>query len=89
MAGDCILRQTMSMETEILQMALIGLRTQEAELERKIAEIRSRIKVHRIPPAAADRNPVQHRKHKISAAGRARIAAAQRRRWAVAKKKAA
>ena len=71
----------------ILQAALLGYQQQLDEINAKIAELRRRLggrTTTSTGSAPAPRAP--QKKHRISAEGRARIAAAQRRRWAAAKK---
>src|SRR4051794_28616241 len=70
----------------ILQAALLGYQQQLEEINAKIADLRRRLGARSAPAAGnAPRTPTQ-KKHRISAEGRARIAAAQRRRWAASKK---
>jgi hypothetical protein len=73
----------------ILQAALLGYQQQLEEINGKIADLRRRLGGRGSTPAAgvAPRATSQ-KKHRISPEGRARIAAAQRRRWAAAKKQA-
>jgi hypothetical protein len=71
------------MDSATLAAALVGYRTQLEEIEGRIRALRARLGGKTLA-AAGDRKPV--RKHAISAEGRARIAAAQRRRWAAMKK---
>ena len=73
----------------ILQAALLGYQQQLEEINAKIADLRRRLGTRGSAPptAAAPRAP--QKKHRISPEGRARIAAAQRRRWAAAKKQSA
>ena len=75
-------------DTGILQAALLGYQQQLEEINAKIADLRRRLGGRSAPaaPSAAPRAP--QKKHRISPEGRARIAAAQRRRWAAAKKNA-
>lgn len=75
-------------DSGILQAALLGYQQQLEEINAKIAELRRRLggRSAPAPSGAAPRAP--QKKHRISAEGRARIAAAQRRRWAAAKKNA-
>ena len=77
-----------SLDKATLEAALVGYQHQVEEIQAKIVAIRRMLtgtpaaagpKVKR---AAASRK----QKHKMSAEGRARIAAAQRARWAKAKK---
>ena len=71
----------------ILQAALLGYQQQLEEINGKIADLRRRLGNKGTTPAPAGPAPRSSpKKHRISAEGRARIAAAQRRRWAAAKK---
>jgi hypothetical protein len=82
--------RTNGTDNSLLQAALIGYQHQLASVTAKIADIKERLGVSgrksAAAPSTADPKP---RKHRISAAGRERIAAAQRKRWAKAKKAAA
>lgn len=71
----------------LLEAALVGYQLQLDEINAKIADLRRRLGGRSTAPTAgvAPRATTQ-KKHRISAEGRARIAAAQRRRWAAAKK---
>jgi hypothetical protein len=71
------------MDPGTLAAALMGYRSQLEDVDRRIRELRARLG-GRAVPASGSEKPV--RKHLISPAGRARIAAAQRRRWAAMKK---
>jgi predicted nucleic acid-binding Zn-ribbon protein len=71
-----------------LQMALVGYQIEKQRIESRIQEIQSQLKGKRVafsagPPAAAPR------KRELSPAARARIAAAQKKRWAEHRKRAA
>jgi hypothetical protein len=69
----------------ILQAALLGYQQQLETVNAKIAELKRRLGGRAAPSSGvAARSP--QKKHRISAEGRARIAAAQRKRWAAAKK---
>jgi hypothetical protein len=75
-----------------LQAALVGYQQQLADIQTKMTELRRRL--GHAPAAAPARAPSASaapsssgRKHRMSAEGRARIAAAQRARWAKFKKK--
>jgi len=72
-----------------LQAALVGYQQQLDEIHTKMTELRRRL--GRAPASAASAVAAASgvRKHRMSAAGRARIAAAQRARWAKFKKKKA
>jgi len=74
-------------DTELLKAALIGFQHQRAEVEQKIAEIRSQIggnSASRPAPAATAGESV-HKRRTMSAAARHRIALAQKKRWAAYK----
>jgi hypothetical protein len=66
--------------TAILSAALESLTAKRHQIDEQIAEVRRMLGNGRNGSAAASDSPV--RKHRISAAGRREIAAAQRRRWA-------
>jgi len=72
----------------ILQAALLGYQQQLDEINAKIAELRRRLGSRGTTTSAGPAPKAPQKKHRISAEGRARIAAAQRRRWAAAKKSA-
>src|ERR1017187_10508689 len=89
--------RNMTNNNELLQMALVGYRQQIAALSAKVTEIEKglRTPVHtktrgRRPMALVDVPKAVHvvKKRKMSAAGRARIVAAQKARWAKVKKTA-
>ena len=68
-------------DTAILQMALIGFQSQLAQITEKMREIRKRL--GRAGSNVGDGDmPASRRKHHMSAAGRKRIADAQKKRWA-------
>jgi hypothetical protein len=75
-------------DSGILQAALLGYQQQLESVNAKIADLRRRLGGRTAPAAgmASTRSP--QKKHRISPEGRARIAAAQRRRWAATKKAA-
>jgi hypothetical protein len=70
-----------------MEAALVGYEQQLQQIEMKMAELR-----RKLGKPVAGPSPVKKavkaapRKHRMSAEGRARIAAAQRARWAKAKK---
>jgi hypothetical protein len=72
-----------------LEMALVGYQMERQKIEDKIRELQSRLKGKRVaaPSAPAAKSP--GRKRVLSAAARARIAAAQKKRWAEHRKKLA
>ena len=70
-----------------MEAALIGYQHQYASVAAKIAELQKRLGVRKRTGVVAARTDGRRpRKHRISAEGRARIAAAQKKRWAAAKK---
>jgi len=71
-----------------LQMALVGYEFEKRKIEDKISELQARIKGRRIP-AADNGKKAPGTKRILSAAARARIAAAQRKRWAEHRKRVA
>ena len=68
---------------DLLAMALIGYEAQKAELDVAIAGIQAQLSQRAPSSGPAPQIP---RKRTMSAAGRRRIAAAQRKRWAATKK---
>jgi hypothetical protein len=80
-------------DSTILEMAILGYQSEVDKLSAKIADIKAQLG-QRGPgrPKAAAATTVQaapQKRRTISKAGRARIAAAQRARWAAQKKQAA
>jgi hypothetical protein len=80
----------MARDNSLLEAALRGYEAQAAQIEASIADIQKRLGIPGIGPVkipglgplvAAPR-----KKRRMSAEGRARIAEAQRKRWAAAKK---
>ena len=61
-----------------LQMALIGYQAERSRIEQKMAEIRSQLGGRVNPTVAKEAAPSRT----LSVAARARIAAAQKKRWA-------
>ena len=76
--------RTNSTHKDILEAALIGYQHQLELLNAKIADIKKRLGVNGAGRSAATASPAK--KHQISPEGRARIAAAQKKRWAAAKR---
>jgi hypothetical protein len=81
------------LDAATLQAALAGYKQQLDEIEQKMAELRRRLGKPSGGPAVKSMNTAapakrRARKHRMSAEGRARIAAAQRARWAKAKRAA-
>jgi hypothetical protein len=71
-------------ENEILAAAIVGFEDRKKRLDAQIAEIRQQMTGGSAKPAATS-EPGRKRR-KVSAAGRKRMAEAQRKRWAAAKK---
>jgi len=67
------------MDTSILQHALIGYQAERAKIDEKIAEIEALLNGKQ--KSSTNKRPLRKRKA-LSAAARARIAAAQKERWA-------
>lgn len=80
---------SLELDSGTLQAALVGYQQQLEHIEAKMAEVRRQLRAAgaaaksaastQAAPARAARRP---QKHRMSAEGRARIAAAQRARWA-------
>jgi hypothetical protein len=72
-----------------LQMALVGYQVEKQKIEDQIRRIQAQLKGKRVPlpSAAAVAEPAVRRV--LSPAARARIAAAQKKRWAEHRKRAA
>lgn len=70
---------------EVIDAAIQGFEYQKAQIDRKIAELRALQSGESVPPAKAADAPKSGRRT-LSAAARARIADAQRKRWAASRK---
>jgi len=70
----------------ILQAALLGYQQQLEIVNTKMSELRRRLGTRATSTPGITNSRPHPKKHRISPEGRARIAAAQRRRWAAAKK---
>jgi len=74
-------------DTSLLEAALVGYQTERQRIETAIADIKKRLGSAGSRQRSSDGTARSRKKrHQISAEGRARIAEAQRRRWAAAKK---
>jgi hypothetical protein len=73
----------MQHDADFLSAAIIGYQEKLKQIDAHIANLRQRLHIAG-PPSVASA-PVR-KKHKISRQGRARIAAAQKKRWAAVKK---
>ena len=72
----------------LLQMALIGYGAEKEKIEGKIRELRALLKGRRSPPVTAEPSKTGV-KRQMSDEARARIADAQKRRWAEHRKQKA
>jgi hypothetical protein len=72
--------------SEIITAAIVGFEQQKVQIDAQIAALRAMLPSG-IPAAAITPDGSPRRRRKLSAAARARIAEAQRKRWAVAKKR--
>jgi len=72
----------------LLQAALYGYQMEKEKIEAKIRDLQAQLKGKRAPSAAA-KSAKPGRRREMSDAARARIAAAQRKRWAEFHKKKA
>jgi hypothetical protein len=70
------------LNTEIIVAAIAGFEQQKTRLDAQIAELRNMLS----PGVAGDSTPAPKGRRRMSTAARARIAAAQRKRWAEVKK---
>jgi hypothetical protein len=91
MADKFIQMPTHSLTPDIVEAAIYGLEAQKQQIDAKIAELRALTHGHTAPAPAKQAKPGKPAKTKgkrapMSAEGRARIAAAQRERWAALKK---
>lgn len=82
----------MTSDPELLAAALVGYEQQRSEIEAKIAELRrqlGRLRASGTPGAVVSTDggaPALRKRRAMSAAGRKRIAEAQRKRWEAARK---
>jgi hypothetical protein len=77
----------MTQDTSLLQAALIGYQAQAEKLTLAIADLEKRLGQRSGGRTSATSSNGTRRKHTISPEGRARIAAAQKKRWAAARRK--
>jgi hypothetical protein len=73
----------------VLQMALVGYQIEKERIENQIREIQSQLKGRRVTFGESGGEATAPRKRELSPAARARIAAAQRKRWAEHRKRKA
>jgi hypothetical protein len=69
-------------------MALVGYQIEKDKIEAKIRELQSTLKGRHVTVSASGAKPVSNRRE-LSPAARARIAAAQKKRWAEHRKQKA
>jgi hypothetical protein len=81
---------SISLDRATLEAALVGYQQHLQQIEAKMAELRRQLggapAAAPVAKQARQAAPAAKQKHRMSAEGRARIAAAQRARWAKAKK---
>jgi len=73
------------LDHEVLAAAIEGFEAQKKHIDAQIAEIRQILSGGSAEPAATP-EPGRRKRRKMSAAGRKRIAEAQRKRWAASRK---
>jgi hypothetical protein len=71
---------TQELTAEIIAAAIGGYEFHKTRIDAKIAELRTMLSGGPATPVTLE--PKKHKRPKMSSAGRARIAAAQRKRWA-------
>ena len=79
---------TQQLTPEIIAAAIQGFEVQKQHIDSKIAELRAMLSGGPTEPTVTP-EPTKRKRRKLSAAGRARIAEAQRKRWAESKKRQA
>ena len=72
---------------EIINAAILGFEEQKRLIDTQIGDLRAILSGS--PAESAATEPTKHKRRKMSAAGRARIAEAQRKRWAESKRQSA
>jgi hypothetical protein len=74
----------------LLQAALFGYQMEKEKIEGKIRELQVQLRIKRVPVSAPAAKPAKSSgRREMSEAARARIAAAQKKRWAEFHKKKA
>jgi len=79
----------LSHDADLLQAALYGYQMEKEKIEAKIRELQAQLKGKRAPAPAVKHANKPGGRRQMSDAARARIAAAQRKRWAEFHKKRA
>jgi hypothetical protein len=81
--GELMPRGRSQDDLNVLEMALVGYELEKKKIDEKIAEIRARLgQGASARPAAQKRAPSAGGRRNLSPEARARIAAAQKKRWA-------
>jgi hypothetical protein len=78
-----------SEDVTTLEMALVGFQIERQKIENKIQELQARLKGKRPSQPAGANGSAAPKRRQLSDAARKRIAAAQKRRWAEHRKRAA
>jgi cell division septum initiation protein DivIVA len=78
-----------SQDKSLLQAALYGFQMEKEKIDAKIRELEAQLKGKKLPAAAPPKAAKRRGRRAMSDAARARIAAAQRKRWADFHKKQA
>ena len=78
-----------NIDVSTLQMALVGFQIEKQKIEQKIHEIQAQLKGRSATLAGGIGQAAAPRKRELSIAARRRIAAAQKRRWAEHRRRAA
>ena len=76
-------------DSSTLQMALVGYQVEKEKIEGKIKEIEAQLRGKQAPVSLTTAKPETKGKRFLSPAARKRIAAAQKKRWAEHRKRAA
>ena len=77
-------------ESTTLQMALVGYQVEKQKIEDQIRRIEAQLKGKRVPLSSVTATPARPAVRRVlSASARARIAAAQKKRWAEHRKRVA
>ena len=87
--GEAMARGKLTDDTSTLQMALVGYQIEKERIEVKIKDIQAQLKGKRAPVSSSPAKPEAKGKRYLSPAARKRIAAAQKKRWAEHRKRAA
>ena len=73
-------------DNSVLRMALVGYEIERKRLADEIERVQNLLGVHAAMPTPDGAQPAKRKRRKLSAAGRARIVAALKRRWAAKRK---